>query len=145
MPLLFFRSFIIFYLRRFTIFNEVGLLTDGDTSKSHDYPTTFNMALFLWPKCQLYCHPPSVSMRSHANRRPSVTSNALHLEHDGRRFGGATSPVAHQCIHHNLRAPQTGQACRFACYWSVCLYSPSRLPHNPLQVVPNALATAGWY
>ena len=51
MPLLFFRSFIIFYLRRFTIFNEVGLLTDGDTSKLQDYPTTFTMALFPWPKC----------------------------------------------------------------------------------------------
>ena len=51
MPLLFFLSFIIFYLRRFTILNEVGLLTDGDTSKSQDSPTTFNMALFPWPKC----------------------------------------------------------------------------------------------
>ena len=50
MPLLFFRSFIIFYLRRFTILNEVGLLTDGDTSKSHDSPTTFKMALYSWPK-----------------------------------------------------------------------------------------------
>ena len=46
----FFRSFIIFYLRRFTILNEVGLLTDGDTSKSHDSPTTFKMALYSWPK-----------------------------------------------------------------------------------------------
>ena len=51
MPLLIFRSFIIFYLRRFTILNEVGFLTDGDTSKSHDSLTTFNMALFPWPKC----------------------------------------------------------------------------------------------
>ena len=50
MPLLFFCSFIILYLRRFTILNEVGFLTDGDTSKSHDSPTTFNMALFPWPK-----------------------------------------------------------------------------------------------
>ena len=31
--------------------------------------------------------PPSVRTRSHYNRRPSVTSNDLHLEHDGRRFG----------------------------------------------------------
>ena len=45
MPL-FFRSFIIFYLRRFTILNEVSLLTDGETSKSHDSPTIFKMALY---------------------------------------------------------------------------------------------------
>ena len=50
MPLFFFRSFIIFYLQRFTILNEDGLLTDGDTSKSHDSPTTFKMALYSWPK-----------------------------------------------------------------------------------------------
>ena len=50
MPLLFLHSFIIFYLRRFTFLNEVGSLTDGDTSKSHDSPTTFKMALYSWPK-----------------------------------------------------------------------------------------------
>ena len=46
----FFRSLLIFYLRRFTVLNEVGLLTDCDTSKSHDSPTTFKMALYSWPK-----------------------------------------------------------------------------------------------
>ena len=44
--------------------------------------------------------------RSHANRRPSVTSNQSKRLTIGRRFGGATSPVPLLCIHHQLRAPQ---------------------------------------
>ena len=67
--------FIIFYLRWFTILKKVGLLTDGDTSKSHDSPTTFKMALYSWPKFWLYSHTPLCQ-----NEVPRKSPTVSHFE-----------------------------------------------------------------